>query len=355
MAHHSHHLNHATCFRALSTAVAALALLATAGIAHAQERTGDARAFYAQKTVKFIVGYGPGGGYDIYARMLQPSLAKELGATVIVENQPGAGSLTALNQLYASEPNGLQIMIVNGTAAGSAQLIDQSAVRYDLAKMGHLGLISAQPWIWLAAPNAPYNNLAEALAHKTRIRWAATGLIDSMSDGASIMCEALKLDCQIIMGYKGSSDAALSVFRGETDSIYISDTSGNNYIKAGQAKPIVTMSREKSRFFPTLPTIFESMKLTSEQEEWFALRATLDALGRILVTAPNVPADRLAFLQESVKNILNDPALIAEGERTQRYIEYQSAEATRQMAVDAISSLSPERKKRVSDVMTRRN
>ena len=104
-----------------------------------------------------IVGYGPGGGYDAYARMIAPHLSKALGATVIVENQPGAGGLSALNRLYVATPDGLQTMIVNGTGAALAQILHQKAVRFDLGKLGYLATVSSSPWIWLATPNSPIN------------------------------------------------------------------------------------------------------------------------------------------------------------------------------------------------------
>ena len=93
------------------------------------------KAFYAGKTVRMIVGSGTGGGYDIFSRMIAPYLSKILGTTVIVENQPGAGGLVALNRLYVAPPDGLQISLSNGTSAAFAQLTDQQGVRYDLAEV----------------------------------------------------------------------------------------------------------------------------------------------------------------------------------------------------------------------------
>ena len=72
-------------------------------------------AFFAGKTVRLVVGFGPGGGYDAYARMLAPYLSKNLGATVIVENRPGAGGLVALSGVYMAPSDGLTMMIVNGS------------------------------------------------------------------------------------------------------------------------------------------------------------------------------------------------------------------------------------------------
>ena len=325
---------------------AAVALGAPAG--HAE----DAAAFYKGKTVKIVVGYGPGGGYDTYARMIAPHLDKVLGATVIVENQPGAGGVTALNRIYMAQPDGLQLMIVNGTAAALGQLVDQSGVRYDLSKIDHLGIVSSSPWMWLVSPTQPIaKTAADAMKLKKLIRWGGTSLTDGLSDGASVTCEALKLQCKVVIGYKGSSEVALALQRGEIDSQYVSDTSANNYVKSGQAIAIATMGRNKSRFFPKVPTIFEAVKLNADQQKWFDFRTDLDDLGRILVTTPKVPEDRLKFLREAVKKVLTDPKVIAEGEKSQRYIDYVSPDEARKKAVALVSSMSADRKAVVKHVI----
>lgn len=332
---------------------AALAMSAAIGLMTAPAQAQDQAAFFKGKTVRIIVGFGAGGGYDAYARMIEPHLGRALGATVIVENQPGAGGVTALNRIYAAPADGLQMMLVNGTAAGLSQIVGQSGVQYDLSKFGHLGLVSASPWVWLVNPTHPVVTTAqEALKPGLKIRWGASGPIDGMSDGAAVTCEALKLDCKIVIGYKGTAEVALAVQREEMDSLYLSDTSANNYVKSNQNKPVATMSREKSRFFPDLPTIFEAVKLTPEQEWWFDFRATLDNLGRILVVPPNMPAERLAYLQGVVGKVLNDPALIAEGEKSQRYVGFQDADKTRAMVMSVIANLTPEQKARVNNVVT---
>jgi tripartite-type tricarboxylate transporter receptor subunit TctC len=332
---------------AVSTAM--LAFVAVVAPAHADE--GD---FFKGKSVRLVVGFGAGGGYDAYARMVAPRLGKVLGATVVVENQPGAGGLTALNRTYIAPGDGLTLMIVNGTAAGLSEIVQEPGVKYELAKFGNLGIVSASPWVWLVNPEHPIvTNVQEAMNLGKRIRWSASGPIDGLSDGAAITCRALKLDCQIVIGYKGSSEAALAVTRGEMDAIYVSDTSANNYVKSGQNKAVATMGRKRSRFFPDLPTVFEQVQLTPEQVWWFDFRATVDDLGRILVTPPNVPAARLAFLQEAVKKVLTDPELIAEGQKSQRYIDYQDPETTKKKIDDAVGNLTPEQRAQIKQVLSR--
>ena len=134
-------------------------LAAPVSFAGAQE---SEQAFFAGKTVRFVVGYGPGGGYDAYARMLAPYLSKNLGATVIVENRPGAGGLVALNGISVAPPDGLTMMIVNGTGAAFAQLTDQQGARFDLAKLGYLATLTAPPSGWIVGPHFQVKTVAEA-------------------------------------------------------------------------------------------------------------------------------------------------------------------------------------------------
>jgi tripartite-type tricarboxylate transporter receptor subunit TctC len=341
-----------SALKALTVAAVSTAILSF--VAFAAPAKADEADFFKGKTVRLIVGFGAGGGYDAYARMVAPRLGKVLGANLVVENQPGAGGLTALNRTYIAPGDGLTLMIVNGTAAGLSEIVQEPGVKYELAKFGNLGIVSASPWVWLVNAEHPIvTNVQEAMNLGKRIRWSASGPIDGLSDGAAITCRALKLDCQIVIGYKGSSEAALAVTRGEMDSIYVSDTSANNYVKSGQNKAVATMGRKKSRFFPDLPTVFEQVQLTPEQVWWFDFRATVDDLGRILVTPPNVPPARLAFLQDAVKKVLTDPELIAEGEKSQRYIDYQDPATTKKKIDDAVGNLTPAQRAEIKQVLSR--
>ena len=314
-------------------------------------RAQDAAAFYRGKTVHFVVGLGVGGGFDAYARMIAPYLGQELGANVVVDNLPGAGGLLALNQMYTAQGDGLRLLIVNGTPAGLGQLIEQDNIRYDLAKFDHLGVISAYPWIWLASKQSGIKSVADALQAGRKIRWGGTGPSDGPADGAAITCEALKMDCQTILGYRSSGEIALAMERGELDALYVSDSSAANYTQAGQVTPVASMARVRSALLPNVPTVYEQAKLTPDQEWWFDFRANLNDLGRILVTSPGTPPDRLAFLREAVRRALTNPALIAEGEKSQRFVAYQAPETAVEITRKVLTAVTPEQKKRIRDVV----
>lgn len=326
-------------------ALAAAILLLAAAPAQANEAE-----YYKGKTVKMIVGFGPGGGYDAYARMIAPHLAKRLGATVVVENQPGAGSLTALNRLFQAPPDGLQMMLVNGTAAALSQIVGVSAVKYDLGGMTHIATVSVAPWVWLVPKGSAIHSIADA-RKAGEILWGAGGPIDGMSDGAQVTCAALALKCRVVLGYKGSNDVALALARNEMASLYVSDTSANNYVRAGDVRPVANMSRKRSRFFPDLPTVFETEKLSAEAEWLLDFHSTVQDLGRIISMPPNIPSARRAFLQEAARLTLTDKELIAEGEKSQRYIDYFDAETTSKNVDKVINQLTTEQRARVRKVM----
>ncbi len=329
-------------------AAAALTLFFAAPAARAQS---PEEAYYKGKMVRLVVGYGPGGGYDTYARLIAPALAKALGASVVVENQPGAGGLTALDRMYRAEPDGLQIMIINGTPSALAQLVGQQGVRYDLAKMSHLGIVSDAPRVWTVGPGAPFKTPAEALKLGRPVIWSAGGPLDGLGDGAAMACEALKMNCKVLLGYPGSNEAALAVTKGEADSIYQSDISAQNYTRSGGTRVFSVLGRARSKLFPDVPTIFEQLPLDEEAQWWIDYRAKAETLGRILVAPPGLPAARLAYLQVAVKRGLSDPALIAEGAKMQYPIDYGGAEDARKAMIDVVANLSDERKARIKAVV----
>ena len=325
-------------------------LAAPVSFAGAQE---SEQAFFAGKTVRFVVGYGPGGGYDAYARMLAPYLSKYLGATVIVENRPGAGGLVALNGISVAPPDGLAMMIVNGTGAAFAQLTDQQGARFDLAKLGYLATLTAPPSGWIVGPHFQVKTVAEAIKSGKKWRWAASGPVDNMSDGAAFICEALKLDCQIVLGYKGSNDAALAMARGEMDSLNITDSSAHQYVQSNGMIALATIGRARSRHFPDLPTIFEATKLTADQEWLFNFRHVIQSLGRILVVPPGMTDSRLTFLEAAVKKSVSDPAFLAEGDKRQLFTDYLDGAGTRKNALSLVANVTPEQKQRVQTMLAR--
>jgi tripartite-type tricarboxylate transporter receptor subunit TctC len=316
-------------------------------------RAQDAeKAFYAGKTVRMIVGSGVGGGYDVFSRLIAPYLSKTLGTTVIVENVPGAGGLVAMNKLYIAPPDGLQISLVQGTMAAVAQLTGDQAARFDLAKYTYLATVGAPPGLWLVGPESPIREVQQAIDAKMKWRWASAGGTSGLGLGAAFTCEALRLDCHIVQGYKSSADAGLAVTRGEMDAVYVPESSANHFVKTKQNWALATISRTKSQFFRDRPTVFDAAKIDPDRMWAMDFLANIEGLGRLLMAPPGIPPARLAYLQAAVKETLHNPQLIAEGEKMERIIEYLDPAATHKNVVAVVNDVTAEQKARVLKLLS---
>jgi tripartite-type tricarboxylate transporter receptor subunit TctC len=334
--------------RAAQVLLCALALLLAP-----DARAQDAAAFYRGKTVRLMVGATPGGGFSGYATAIAPSLGRALGTTVVVEHLPGAGGLNALNRLYAAGPDGLAILIANGTLAALSQLVDPANARFDFARLGLLGIISAPPWLWVTGASGPVATPADALK-ADKIRWAAAGVLDGESTGAAFSCEGLRLPCQIIPGYPGSTEVMLALAKGEMDAAYLSEITARPFAASGQIRIVATMARQRARFFPEVPTIFEALPLDAEQQRWIDLRADLAALGRVVVVPPDLPADRLAFLRATLRKVLTDPTLVAELAGTPYYLDYRDAETARRATSAVLGGITAAERPLLAEIILRK-
>lgn len=298
--------------------MAGFATLLPAVTANAAE--GD---FLKGATVRFVVGYAPGGGYDFYARMLAPHFAKRTGATVVVENKPGGGGTTSLNQLFRAKPDGLTMQMLNGESAVIAQLTKQPGVAYDMTKVSIYGRVLEEPSYVIVNPKWP-DTMKEIVATGKKIKFSAGSRTDNLGDWAAVVCEGLRMNCQIITGYKGSKGASLAVMNGEADALTISESSAINYAKGGKTKLVVTVGHTRSPKRPNIPTVYEMFQLTPEGKWWFDFRLGIKAIGRVIVGTPGIPQDRLSYLQKVWREILTDPAVIAEGAKTSHDVEYEA-------------------------------
>lgn len=317
-----------------------------------QPAANAASEFYKGKTIRFVVGFGAGGGYDAYSRMLAPRFAKELGTSVVVENLPGAGGMRALNRIAKMPGHGLALHIVNGTGAAMQQLVDISGARYDLTKLKYLGIIHSSRWNFLVSPKSSYMTIADVKKANKVMNWGGSGKVSGMSDGAAFTCHALGLRCKLVTGYKGSRKAALAVAQGEMDAMYVSETSADKYHRAKSARVIATMHRKRSTLFPNIPTVFEQVpNLTKEQQWWIDFRATVESLGRILVAPPATPKHVVDILRAATHKILNDPGLIKEANKRRRYIGYQTAAQAKKAVNTVLASLTAAQKAKIKKVV----
>lgn len=299
-----------------------LAPLALAGLcfAIAPAAAQSVADFYKGKTVRLVTGGSSGSGYDLYARMLVPYLQPRLGATIVVESRPGAGMLIAMNHVATSPPDGLTIMLAPGEGAVLSKLIEDPAARYDLRQFPVIARVNTAPRVLIANPQLPWRTFSDVLNWGKPIQVAGNGKVDAASDTFSVLCHAMKIPCKITLGYPGSREMAFAIMKGEMDATILVEDSSSRYSEGGQMRPVVVTARERSTIMPDVPTIFEAapQRMDAEAAWWIDFREDVRKLGRLMITPPGVPADRVNFLRAAFKEVLTDKEALAEFEKRQQ-------------------------------------
>ena len=295
----------------------------------------DAAAFYRGKTVRILVGSPPGGGYDVYARLVAPALAQKLGATVLVENKDGNGGLAALATLLVRPADGLTIMNGSAEAAIISQMLARPGATWDVTKLTWLAKMATAPKLWFVGKEARFASVADAMKAE-RLTWSATGPADDISDVQAVISYVLVLKSKIVTGYRGSGDMSLAVIRNEVDSGLLSADSALPHV--GEIKPLALFGARRWKHLPDVPTLSEVAPLPADKTWIVTLREQIGEAQRALVAAPEVPADRVDYLRGVFAEVLTDPAVLEEGAKTNREIEYMSGADLQRLVGDLMKA-----------------
>lgn len=308
--------------RALLALIAATWLAAISGTAQAQTSP-----FYKDKTIRIVVGFTSGGLYDQYARLLARHMGKYIpgNPNLIVQNMPGAGSLTATNYVYSvAKPDGLTLAMP-GSGIYLDQLLGRKEATFDVAKLAWLGSIDQRDLVLYMKADAPWKSIEDILASKEQPKCGATGTSDLTSILTSILDETLGAKLQEVRGYPGGVEIDLALEKGE---IHCRGTGITTHFarepyftwhKTGFDRHIVQTGAKKDPRLMDAPTLVELMdkKKTSAFSRSVAkVMLTSATLGRPMVTTPGTPPDRVKILREAYLKAFSDPEAVQEAKKS---------------------------------------
>lgn len=270
----------------------------------------EARAFYSGAIIDFVVGTGTGGGYDSYARLLAPCLSEKTGARIDVRNEPGAGGLVAMNNLLRARPDGLSIGFMNGPGNVSAFIAQLEGARFDMSQFAMIARYTGGATLIATSNSSGFNTWDDVLAADRRIIWGTTGIGSASHLNSLVVARVFDPGSanQIVPGFSGSAEAELALLRGEIDILSGGLDSRLQAIEQGDAIPLLLIDDKRDDRFPDVPHIleFDRFSLTADQQSALRNHVAVNALDRILVTPGALPADRLAFLEETVRDCLTE-------------------------------------------------
>lgn len=290
------------------------------------------------KTINFVVPFNAGGGYDQYARLMAPEVARYLEADVVVSNVPGAGGLVALNQTWAGRTDGTVIQIVEGASALLAELTGDEAVLFEATKFEWLTGVLGEPTVITTSAEGPLQDLdaliAAGAANGT-VRLVSTGVMNSHSVSGLLFEKALGVPVQIIGGWNSTNDAFAAVLRGEADGMLASVGTGRKHQDDGEGTMVVSLSNARSFVAPDVPALGE-LDVAADSRPLIDMQSNIAEITRAVVAPPGTDAAAVAVLQWAFEQVLTDEAFIASVLEQGRLMEWRSGEMIRGMVEAAL-------------------
>jgi tripartite-type tricarboxylate transporter receptor subunit TctC len=293
--------------------VAAALLLAAP--AHAAETS-----FFAGKTVRVLVGFSPGGGYDLYARQLARYLGRHLPGSpaVVVQNMAGAGSLKAVNYLYNAAPRDGTVVATFARGIVFEPLIGHlDGAQFDAPKFNWIGSVSNEVSVCAINSSRGISTWADMLTKKTLIGASGAG---ADSDVFPIVLRNLfGLPMRIVTGYPGGADLNLAMERAEIDGrcgwSWTSIVSRNrDWLATKKIQITLQIALSKHEDLPDVPLI---MDLVTDPRKDAALKLIVSrqSIARPFAAPPEVPAERVAALRQAFDATMRDADFLAEMRR----------------------------------------
>jgi tripartite-type tricarboxylate transporter receptor subunit TctC len=252
---------------------------------------------YPDKPIRLIVGYTPGGGNDIAARLIAPKLSEALGQPVIVENRPGAGTNIAQELVAKSAPDGYTLLLGSPALAINRSLYKK--LPFDaLRDLTGVSLFAVSPNLLLVNPSITAQNVKELIAlaqsKPGKLTFSSSGNGSSQHLSGELFNLRAKVNT-LHVPYKGTAPSLTALISGEVDMSYSNIPSTLAHIKSGRLRVLANTGSKRAEILPDVPTLKES-GIDVDTIVWFSIiapagtpRPIIDKLSGVLIKMPHTP------------------------------------------------------------------
>jgi len=308
--------------------------------------TFGAAPFYEGKTVRLIVGFSPGGGFDTYSRVIGRHLGKQIpgNPVVVVENMTGAASLVAANHVYkVAKPDGLTIINFHGNQVVN-QIVGKPGIEFDARKFQYLGSPTQDNVACAFAKASGITSFDQLKNAKTPVKMGGVAPGDTTYNTAKILQAALNLPIQLVAGYKGTAEIRLAAESGEVaggcwqwESIKSIWRQG---LEAGNVSIVLQVNPKPHPELAKVPNAIDYA--TSEEGRNILKFGAHDpaTITRIYAVAPGTPKDRVALLRKAFAATLKDSAFLEDAKKSKLDFDPLTGEEI-EKTVAALFSMDP--------------
>jgi tripartite-type tricarboxylate transporter receptor subunit TctC len=313
----------------------------------------DAAAFFKGKTIRLIVGVGVGSGYDINARLLARHMASHIPGTptIIVQNQPGAGSLTMTNSMYINGPFDGTVMGASFNGMPTTPLLQPAGARFDATKLIYLGSTNRETQVLYVWHDTPAQKLEDAKT--TEIVMGAQAPGSTQYDYPVLLNRLFGYKFKVITGYESTPKIHLAMERGEVQGTIANWSTlkaiGSAWLAEKKVRIISQWALQKNAEIGDVPLILDIARNDADKQALLLAIARLE-YGRPFFLPPGVPADRVEALRRAFDATIKDPAFVAEAEKTKIDLDALTGEEVQKL-VDQVSHTPADVVARVREAM----
>jgi tripartite-type tricarboxylate transporter receptor subunit TctC len=278
-------------------------------------------AFYRGKQLRMLVGTGPGGGYDLFARAVARHIVDHIpgSPTVIVQNQPAAGGLVMVNQLYSLGPKDGTVMAAPVNGIPTAPLLEPAAARFDATRLNWIGSTNRETYVAYAWHTAGVRSLAELMQKELIVGATAAGT--TLVDFPLVTNKILGTRFRVVRGYDSTPQINVAMERGEVEGIggigwQSVKTTIPQWIAEKKITVIAQYGLHRDPDLAAAPTMLELAKTDADRQALTMMFARTE-YGRPYFVPPDVPPARVEALRRAFDATMKDPAFIADAAQLQ--------------------------------------
>jgi len=311
----------------------AFALALAFACASSAAQSQPAAEFYKGKQLRLITGHQVGNDYDIGARLLARHLPKHLPGqpTIIVQNMVSAASVAAVNYVYGQAPKDGTVLGTFSRNIPSQKLMGQANIEADPRRFNWLGATSYPGRVCTVWHTAPVKTPEDLFTHELIVGGAGAGSAPSILP--SVFNHVLGTKFRVVEGYKGTQDVMLAMERSEVQGVCASFGQFRTYDKFLAEGKLSFLFQAEETPMPEIANVPSVYKYATRDDQRQFMRFVFSSteFGRPYFLPPDVPADRVALMQEAFAATVKDPELIAEAEKIKLDMSFRGPAALQEL------------------------
>lgn len=308
---------------------------------------GAAEEFYAGKTITMLIGFGAGGGFDLYARLAARHIGKHIpgNPTVIPKNMPGGGGITAANYMANVAPTDGSVLATIAEWAALDQVLQSPGIRYDAAKMNWVGRLTSTTTVYYTWHTSPSKTFEDIRNRETVLGSTGRGLTAYLPRAMNRLAGA---QFKLISGYVGSRNVMMAMEQGEIEAGFALwsqlKTQQSHLLLTNKVNVVITIAENRHPDLPDVPSIIEMANRVESKQLLRFLISTAE-IGRALATTPRVPSDRVSTLRAAFDKMIQDPDFLADANKAKLTLDPAPGRRLQEIVDETVSATPDVRQK----------